>query len=54
MIAEDIGLDPGCYGNRDIRTPHLDKLASQGRLYRRAFTTAPVCATSRSAFSTGM
>ena len=54
IIAEDIGLDLGCYGNRDARTPRLDKLASQGRLYRRAYSTGPVCSPSRSAFMTGM
>ena len=54
IIAEDIGLDLGCYGNRDAHTPHLDKLASQGRLYRRAYSTAPVCSSSRSALMTGM
>lgn len=54
IIAEDIGLDLGCYGNRDTRTPHLDRLASQGRLYRHAYSTGPVCSPSRSAFMTGM
>ncbi|MBI5397099.1 MAG: sulfatase [Verrucomicrobia bacterium] len=54
IIAEDIGPDLACYGNRDARTPHLDRLASEGRLYRRVFSTAPVCSPSRSAFCTGM
>lgn len=54
IIAEDIGPDLGCYGNRDARTPQLDRLASQSRLYRRAYSTAPVCSPSRSAFMTGM
>jgi len=54
LIAEDIGPDLACYGNRDARTPHLDKLASEGGLYRRVFSTAPVCSPSRSAFCTGM
>ncbi len=54
LIAEDIGPDLSCYGNPDARTPHLDKLATEGRLYRRVFSTAPVCSPSRSAFCTGM
>lgn len=54
LIAEDISPDLGCYGNRDARTPNLDRLASQGRLYRHAYSTAPVCSPSRSAFCTGM
>lgn len=54
IIAEDLGLDLGCYGNRDARTPELDKFAAQSRLYRHAYTTCAVCSPSRSAFMTGM
>ncbi len=54
LIGEDLSPDLGCYGNRDVRTPNLDGLASQGRLYRHAYSTAPVCSPSRSAFCTGM
>lgn len=54
IIAEDIGPDLGCYGNPDARTPQLDRLATQSRLYRRAYSTAAVCSPSRSAFNTGM
>jgi len=31
----------GCYGNADMNTPNLDRLASEGILYNRAYTTAP-------------
>jgi arylsulfatase A-like enzyme len=54
LIAEDIGPDLACYGDPDSITPNLDRFASQGRLYRNAFSTAPVCSPSRSAFCTGM
>ncbi len=54
LIGEDLGRDLGCYGDPDARTPQLDKLASQGRKYRRAFSTGSVCSPSRSAFCTGM
>jgi arylsulfatase A-like enzyme len=54
LIAEDIGPDLGCYGNPDARTPNLDRFAAQGRLYGNAYSTAPVCSPSRSAFCTGM
>jgi N-sulfoglucosamine sulfohydrolase len=53
VIGEDIGPDLGCYGNADVRTPNLDRLAAQGRLYRNAYSTAPVCSPSRSALCTG-
>ncbi|MBN2411084.1 sulfatase [candidate division KSB1 bacterium] len=54
ITAEDICPDLGCYGNKLVRTPNLDRLAKEGILYTNAFTTAPVCSASRSAFMTGM
>ena len=54
LIAEDFGVELGCYGTREVWTPNLDRLASEGVRYTRAFTTAPVCSPSRSAFITGM
>ena len=54
LIAEDFGPDLGCYGAKQVWSPNLDRLAAQGVRYTRAFTTAPVCSASRSAFITGM
>ena len=54
ILAEDICPDLGCYGVEAVHTPVLDKLAADGARYERAFTTAPVCSTSRSAMMTGM
>src|SRR3954462_8364915 len=54
LIAEDFGQHLGCYGTKEVWTPNLDKLASQGVRYDRFYTTAPVCSPSRSAFMTGM
>ena len=54
LIAEDFGPQLGCYGTKEVWTPNLDRLAAQGMRYTRAFTTAPVCSASRSAFITGM
>jgi arylsulfatase A-like enzyme len=54
LIAEDLGVELGCYGTAQVVTPHLDDLARQGVRYSHAFTTAPVCSPSRSAFMTGM
>ncbi|NQZ59425.1 MAG: sulfatase [Lentisphaeraceae bacterium] len=44
----------GCYGNKNARTPNLDKLASEGFQYMNAFANAPVCASSRSTWITGI
>jgi len=54
LIAEDFGVELGCYGTPEVRTPNLDKLAAEGMRFTRAYTTAPVCSPSRSAFMTGM
>ncbi len=53
ITIEDWGPDLSCYGTKGIHTPHVDKLASQGIRYQHAFTTSPVCSTSRSALMTG-
>ncbi len=54
ISAEDLSPDLGSYGDAYSRTPNLDKLASQGARYTNAFSSAPVCAPSRSAIITGM
>ncbi|MBW3538687.1 MAG: sulfatase [Planctomycetes bacterium] len=54
IIGEDLGPELACYGTPEVRTPHLDDLAKRGVRFTRAFTTAPVCSASRSAFITGM
>ena len=54
LIGENIDLDLGCYGEKLVRTPSLDRLAAAGVRYTRVFSTNPACAPSRSAFFTGM
>ena len=54
LIGEDFSPHLGCYGTKEVWTPNLDKLAGEGMRFTRAFTTAPVCSASRSAFMTGM
>lgn len=54
LIGEDLGTELGCYGTQQVWTPNLDNLAAKGARYTKAFTTAPVCSPSRSAFMTGM
>ena len=53
IIADDMSPDTAAYGLRDVKTPHLDRLAAEGRRYTRAYATAPVCSSSRSAFILG-
>lgn len=53
ILIEDWSTDLSCYGTPLVQTPNIDKLASEGIRFERAFTTAPVCSTSRSAMMTG-
>jgi arylsulfatase A-like enzyme len=54
IVAENAKLDFGSYGANNVHTPHIDRLAAEGTRYTRVFSTAPVCAPSRSAFMVGM
>lgn len=54
IVGENLKLDLGCYGAKNVSTPNLDGLAAQGVRYTRVFSTSPVCAPSRSAFMVGM
>ncbi len=54
ILSEDICPDLSCYGEPGVETPNLDKLASEGVRFTNAFTSSPVCSTSRSAMITGM
>ena len=54
IVGENFGLDFGCYGAENVRTPNVDSLAAGGMRYTHVFSTSPVCAPSRSAFMTGM
>jgi arylsulfatase A-like enzyme len=54
IVVDDMSANLGCYGEKTIETPHLDRLAREGTRFSKAFTTAPVCSPSRSALITGM
>jgi arylsulfatase A-like enzyme len=54
IVGENLKLDLGCYGAKNVKTPNLDKLAAKGERYTKVFSTSPVCAPSRSAFFVGM
>ncbi|MGK0237453.1 MAG: arylsulfatase A-like enzyme [Candidatus Pelagisphaera sp.] len=54
IIIDDMSANFSCYGETLIETPHVDKLAETGTMFSKAFVTAPVCSTNRSAFITGM
>ncbi|WP_269538884.1 sulfatase family protein [Cerasicoccus fimbriatus] len=53
LVAEDTGRHQGCYGDPVNCTPAVDSIAAAGTRYTNAFSTAPVCAPSRSAMMMG-
>ena len=54
ILADDLGYaDLGCYGQKKIRTPNIDKLAAEGMRFTQCYSGNPVCAPSRCALMTG-
>ncbi|HOI56320.1 MAG TPA: sulfatase-like hydrolase/transferase [Phycisphaerae bacterium] len=43
-----------CYGNRQVFTPHLDRLAAEGTVFDRCYTSSPECVPARSVMMTGL
>ena len=54
ITCEDISPFISCYGDKIVKTPNIDQLAKEGIRYTHVYTTAGVCAPSRSAIITGM
>lgn len=54
FVTDDQSPIAGCYGSDDIRTPHLDALASEGTLFTHAFATTASCSASRSVILSGL
>ncbi len=54
LMADQFRMDClGAYGNKVIKTPHLDRLAKEGIRFRSAYTSTPTCTPARSALMTG-
>jgi arylsulfatase A-like enzyme len=47
------GSAMGCMGNPDVQTPHIDRLAREGVLFRRTYANVPVCCPARAILMTG-
>src|SRR3982751_200554 len=54
ITCEDISPFIGAYGDKEVNTPNIDQLAKEGIRYTHVYTTAGVCAPSRSSLITGM
>lgn len=54
ILADDLGYgDLGCFGQKDIRTPNLDRMADEGMRFTQHYSGCTVCAPSRSCLMTG-
>lgn len=54
ILADDMGVgDAGCYGQKLLKTPNIDKLAKEGLLFTAAYAGAMVCAPARCTLMTG-
>lgn len=55
IMADDLGYgDLGCYGQRQMATPQIDRLAAEGLRFTQAYSGGPVCAAARSVLMTGL
>jgi arylsulfatase A-like enzyme len=55
VLADDLGYgDLGCYGQRTIRTPNLDRMAAEGMIFTNHYAGSTVCAPSRCVLMTGL
>ncbi|MBC8325268.1 MAG: sulfatase-like hydrolase/transferase [Verrucomicrobia subdivision 3 bacterium] len=54
VLADDLGYgDLGCYGNKIVKTPHLDRFARQGMRFTDCYSAHPNCSPSRTGLMTG-
>ena len=55
ILADDLGYgDLGVYGQKKIKTPHIDKMADEGMLFTNHYAGSTVCAPSRASLMTGL
>jgi iduronate 2-sulfatase len=54
IAIDDLRPELGCYGKKEILSPHIDKLASTGTVFNRAYCQVAVCGASRASLMTGL
>ena len=54
IAVDDLRPQLGCYGHKQTLSPNIDRLASEGVLFNRAYCQVPVCGASRASLLTGI
>ena len=54
ICVDDLKPLLGCYGERGVKSPNIDRLAASGMIFERAYCNQAVCAPSRNALMTGL
>ncbi len=54
ISIDDLRPELGCYGKTQIKSPHIDRLAEEGVLFKRAYCQVPTCGASRASLFSGL
>ena len=53
IVVDDMRPELGCYGNKIVKTPNIDRIAARGMVFNHAYCQQAVCSPSRSSLLTG-